>query len=96
MRTFLEVLNHPVDAFRTGSKTVSWGLVTITILLNTVFEPMLRFFCSDNAHDIDIVNNKLVSKCEDFITSDKEIIVAYDILNSEKRANNIRIARAIY
>ena len=56
MRTFLEVLNHPVDAFRTGSKTVSWGLVTITILLNTVFEPMLRFFCSDNAHDIDIVN----------------------------------------
>ena len=56
MRTFLEVLNHPVDAFRTGSKTVSWGLVAITILLNTVFEPILRFFCSDNAHDIDIVN----------------------------------------
>ena len=40
-------------------------------------------------YDIDIVNNKLVSKCEDFITSDEEIIVAYDILNSEKRANNI-------
>ena len=56
MRSFLEVLNHPVDAFRTGSKTVSWGLVTITILLNTVFEPILRFLCSNNAPAIDVVN----------------------------------------
>ena len=56
MRSFLEVLNHPVNAFRTESKTVSWGLVTITILLNTVFEPILRFLYSNNAPAIDVVN----------------------------------------
>jgi len=38
---------------------------------------------------IDIVNNKIVSKCEDFVTSDEEIISAYDVFNSEKKSNNI-------
>lgn len=40
-------------------------------------------------YTIDVIGNKLVSKCEDFITSDEEIITAYDVFNSEKKRNNI-------
>lgn len=40
-------------------------------------------------YTIDIVNNKLVSKCNDFIDENKEIITAYDVLLSEKKPNNI-------
>ena len=41
MRSFMEMLNHPADAFKKGDKVVSWGLVMITILLNSIFEPLL-------------------------------------------------------
>lgn len=44
MKLFLEALNHPVDAFRKKNKYVSWILVFITILLNSVFEPVLHHF----------------------------------------------------
>ena len=40
-------------------------------------------------YSIDIVNNKIVSKCDNFITSDEEIISAYDVLNSKPKSNNI-------
>ena len=38
---------------------------------------------------IDIIDNKLVSKCEDFITDNEEIITASDIFKSENKANDI-------
>ena len=40
-------------------------------------------------YSIDIVNNKIVSKCDNFVTSDEEIISAYDVLNSKPKSNNI-------
>lgn len=40
-------------------------------------------------YSIDIVNNKIVSKCDNYITSDEEIISAYDVLNSKPKSNNI-------
>lgn len=40
-------------------------------------------------YTIDIIDNKIVSKCEDFITENEEIVTAYDIFNSEKKNNNI-------
>ena len=40
-------------------------------------------------YSIDIVNSKIVSKCDNFITSDEEIISAYDVLNSKQKSNNI-------
>ena len=40
-------------------------------------------------YSIDIVNSKIVSKCDNFITSDEEIISAYDVLNSKPKSNNI-------
>lgn len=40
-------------------------------------------------YEIDVVNDNLVSKCEDFINEDEEIISAYDIYFSEKKANDI-------
>lgn len=40
-------------------------------------------------YSIDIVNNKIVSKCENFISKDEEIISANDIYYFEKKPNNI-------
>lgn len=47
----------------------------------------LDFYHCD--YSIDIINNRIVSKCESFVTSDEEIISAYDIYNSEKKSNNV-------
>ena len=44
MKQLIEALNHPAEAFAKGNKAVSWGLVIITILLNSVFEPVLQHF----------------------------------------------------
>ncbi len=49
MKSWIEALNHPVEAFRKGSKSVSWVLVIITILINSVFEPVLRYFYGTGA-----------------------------------------------
>lgn len=35
-------------------------------------------------YTVDIVNNKLVSKCNDFIDENKESVTAYDVFTSEK------------
>lgn len=40
-------------------------------------------------YDVDIMDNKIVSKCEDFINENEEIITAYDIFNSETKSNNM-------
>ena len=40
-------------------------------------------------YEIGIENNKLVSKCKNFVTEDKEIITAYEVFNSIKQNNNI-------
>jgi len=44
MNLLLQILNKPIDAFRAGNKWIAWGLVAFTIFVNTVFEPLLRFF----------------------------------------------------
>ena len=38
---------------------------------------------------IDILYDKLISKCDDFINENQEIITAYDIFYSNKKSNNI-------
>lgn len=41
-------------------------------------------------YEVELMDNSiLVSKCENFITEDEEIVTAYDIFKSEKKANNI-------
>lgn len=40
-------------------------------------------------YNIDVVNDKIVSKCENFVSKDEEIISAYDIYCLERKANNI-------
>lgn len=55
MKYFIEALNNPADAFKKGNKAVSWGLVTITILINSVFEPILQHFSGANTPDIDLL-----------------------------------------
>lgn len=46
MNIFFEALNHPIDAFRNKNKAATWFLVAFTILINTVFEPLLGWFAS--------------------------------------------------
>lgn len=55
MKSFIEALNNPADAFKKGSKAVSWGLVTITILINSVFEPVIQHFIGISTPDIDVL-----------------------------------------
>jgi hypothetical protein len=43
MNKFIEILNHPIDAFRNKNKTAAWSLVAATILVNAVFEPLLAW-----------------------------------------------------
>jgi hypothetical protein len=43
MKTIMQALNKPEDAFKIKNKWVAWGLVVFTILVNTVFEPLLQF-----------------------------------------------------
>ncbi len=50
METVLQVLNKPVDAFRARNTKVAWGLVILTILVNSVLEPLLQYI-SDKEHD---------------------------------------------
>lgn len=40
-------------------------------------------------YDIDIIDNKIVSKCKNFISENEEIITAYEIFNSKQKSNNM-------
>ena len=53
MRPVLQALNKPIDAFRTKNKYVAWGLVALTILINTVLEPIMQRYAGINQHEID-------------------------------------------
>jgi hypothetical protein len=56
MRVLLEALNKPIDAFRIKNKNVAWGLVAFTIIINTVFEPILQRYAGTNQHEIDLIH----------------------------------------
>jgi len=43
MKSFFNAVNHPVEAFRNKNKSVTLFLVIFTILINTVFEPLLSW-----------------------------------------------------
>lgn len=53
MNKFTESLNRPAEAFRKGSMTLSWVLVAITALVNSVFGPLLQYFCGDIPSSLD-------------------------------------------
>lgn len=55
-------------------------------LVSQICDRLNMDYCN---YRIDIINNKIISKCEDFITENQEIITAYDIFNLEKKNNNI-------
>ena len=54
MWKFVQALNNPVDAFRSMNKWVAWTLVSLTILINTVFEPLLRVWAGSMNHRISV------------------------------------------
>lgn len=50
MNTFSQTLNHPADAFRRQTPSARWAAwlpVLLTILVNTVFDPIYSHFQSD-------------------------------------------------
>jgi hypothetical protein len=55
MKSLIEALNHPAEAFQKGSKSVSWGLVITTILINSIFVPVLQYFFGAGKPDINIL-----------------------------------------
>lgn len=44
MKSLLEALNRPADAFHNKNKWLAWLLVTFTIVINTVFDSLLSYF----------------------------------------------------
>lgn len=56
MSLIAEALNHPAEAYKNKHYTISWALVIITILINSVFEPILRHFFSVSSPEIDFLN----------------------------------------
>jgi hypothetical protein len=56
MMSFIDALNHPADAFHKQNKAVSWGLVIITVLINSIFEPVLQHFCSTSTSHINVLH----------------------------------------
>ena len=44
MSAFFQMLNNPIDAFQNKNKATVWLLVASTILISTVFEPLLSYF----------------------------------------------------
>lgn len=49
MNSFFEILNHPMEAFRNKNKAATWLLVVFTIIINTVFTPLMDWF-ADTQH----------------------------------------------
>ena len=54
-------------------------------LASEICKRLNLYYCNYN---IDVIANKIVSKCENFISKNEEIITAYDIFYSEKKDNN--------
>jgi len=54
MNFFFEVLNHPIEAFRNKNKAAVWLLVAFTILINTIFTPLLAWFAGAQHQTPDI------------------------------------------
>ena len=54
MRVIIQALNKPVDAFRSKNRGVAWALVAFTILINTVFEPLLRRFAGSLHQELNV------------------------------------------
>lgn len=55
MKHFIEALNHPAEAYTKGNRAVSWGLVIITILLDSIFDPVLQHFCGINRPELNVL-----------------------------------------
>lgn len=53
MKSFLEALNHPAEAFRKKNRAVSWMLVFCTIAANAVIDPFLQYFWGIGTRELD-------------------------------------------
>jgi hypothetical protein len=53
MKSFLEALNHPAEAFRKKNRVVSWTLVLCTIAVNAVVDPLLQYFWGVGTRELD-------------------------------------------
>ena len=70
------------------------GFIQYWSLNDTINEWLASAICErlgfEHCHyDIDIIDNKIVSKCINFIKDDEEIITAIDVYKSKKKENHI-------
>jgi hypothetical protein len=54
MFLFIEALNNPAQAYKRQNSKISWVLVAITILVVTVFDPILTYFVNGSDYEVSI------------------------------------------
>lgn len=55
MNRLIEALNHPAEAYKKENKVLSWGLVLLTILLSSVFDPVVQHIAHTGTHEYNIL-----------------------------------------
>lgn len=55
MSLITDALNHPAKAYKSKYFSVSWALVLVTILINSVFEPILHHYFGVTSPSIDFL-----------------------------------------
>lgn len=54
MHLFIEALNNPTEAFKRRNSKTSWLLVLLTILVVTVFDPIINYFANKSNFNVAI------------------------------------------
>lgn len=61
MRYFLETLNYPAKAFNRHNRVISWSIVAITILVDSVLAPVLDHYFGVGHSDIEVLKVARIS-----------------------------------
>lgn len=54
MRLFIEALNNPTEAFKKHNSKLPWVLVIITILIVTVFDPIINYLANGSDYEVSV------------------------------------------
>ncbi len=54
MRLFIKALNNPAEAFKKQNSKLPWVLVIITILIVTVFDPIVNYLANGSDYEVSI------------------------------------------
>jgi hypothetical protein len=60
MYIFIEALNRPAEAFKRRNNKLSWIFVIITILVVTIFDPIIRYLVNGTSFNVTFGTGKLL------------------------------------